>query len=516
MTHRLALRAAVLATWIAAAGCDSKPEPPEAAWNVILLTIDALRADAVSYAGYPDDTTPELDRLANSSTVFRTAIASHLGTPPSMSSLMTGRYPSFEGVERWHRPTHHGFSDLNSPDEKEGLTENVLTLAEILSASGFRTAGFCTNANLTDSTRFHQGFDEWDQFGDYYQQFTKTRDHPLKYSYPTADVVIDKVVSWLDRAGDRPFFLWLHIMEPHSPYLPPPPLNRFFDRDYTTATDLEINEALYRLLIEQYPGTPPREYASYQDLGLTKQELMEHARGLYDGDIRFGDRELGRFLRALGERSLWDRTLLMVTADHGEEFLDHGHVTHHLLEAGPEELIRVPLLIRMPQDAAGVDQVSPTAFDAGRAHRIVDAVVRLVDLAPTVLDFLDLGAAAAGMDGTSLRPLLEGRSMPPLTAFMSGVDFGIARDARWKYRLERQQPGAPVGRELLFDIVADPLEQHDLAAEHPEVFESLRGRYREFARHLAERSRTGALSGEAPEIDPELRRRLEALGYTGD
>ncbi len=493
---------AVLAIWIAASGCGSAPEPPAESWNVILLTIDALRADAVSYAGYPYATTPELNRLAAESTVFRTAIASHLGTPPSMSSLMTGRYPSFEGVARWHRPTHHGFSDLNSAEEKEGLTENVLTLAEILSASGFRTAGFCTNANLTDHTRFHQGFDEWDQFGDYYQQFTKTRDHPLKYSYPTADVVVDKVVSWLDRAGDRPFFLWFHLMEPHSPYLPPPPLNRLFDRDYTTAEDLEINEALYRLLIEQYPGTPPEEYASYQDLGLTKPELMEHARGLYDGDIRFGDREIGRFLRALGDLALWDRTLLVITADHGEEFLDHGHVTHHLLEAGPEELIRVPLLIRTPQDAGG---------------RTVDDVVRLVDLAPTVLDLLGLGTAMSGMDGTSLRPLLEGRSMSPLTAFMSGVDFGIARDARWKYRLERERPGEPTARrELLFDIAEDPLEQHDLAADQPEAFERLRGRYREFARHLLERSRSGGVDGEAPEIDPELRRRLEALGYTGD
>lgn len=515
MTH-LKLCAAVLAVGITAGGCGSAPEPPEGSWNVILLTIDALRADAVSYAGYPYDTTPELDRIAAESTVFTTAISSHLGTPPSMSSLMTGRYPSFEGVERWHRPTHHGFSDLNSPDEKEGLTENVLTLAEIFSASGFQTAGFCTNANLTSHTRFNQGFEDWDQFGDYYQEFTKPRDHPLKYSYPTADVVVDKALAWLDRAGDRPFFLWLHIMEPHSPYLPPPPLNRFFDRDYTAATDLEVNEALYRLLIEQYPGTPPEEYVSHQELGLTKEELMEHARGLYDGEIRFGDREIGRFQRALVERSLWDRTLLVITADHGEEFLDHGHVTHHLLEAGPEELIRVPLLIRTPRAAVG-DSPSSAADDASRGHRIVDDVVGLVDLAPTILDLLDLGTALAGMDGTSLRPLLEGKSMRPLTAFMSGVDFGIARDARWKYRLERQRPGATEARrELLFDIIADPLEQHDLAAEYPEVFESLRGRYREFAQRLTERSQSGAVTGEAPEIDPELRRRLEALGYTGD
>ncbi len=502
VTPRILLRAATLATWLVAAGCGSAPEPPDERWNVILLTIDALRADAVSYAGYPYDTTPELDRLAAGSTVFKTAIASHLGTPPSMSSLMTGRYPSFEGIERWHRPTHHGFSDLNSPDEEEGLTANVLTLAEILSASGFQTAGFCTNANLTGRTRFNQGFADWEQFGDYFQKFTQPRDHPLKYSYPTADVVVDQAVSWLDQADDRPFFLWLHIMEPHSPYLPPPPLNRLFERDYTAATDLEINEALYRLLIEQYPGTPPEIYASYESLGLTKDEFIEHARGLYDGDIRFGDREIGRFLRVLEERSLWDRTLLVVTADHGEEFLDHGHVTHHLLEAGLEELIRIPLLIRTPRDAGG---------------KVVDDVVQLVDLAPTILDLVDLGSAASGMDGTSLKPLLEGERMPPLTAFMSGVDFGFARDVRWKYRFERARPGsAEARRELLFDIVADPLEQHDLAADEPQAFERLRGRYREFARHLAERSTSGGVRGESPEIDPELRRRLEALGYTGD
>lgn len=484
------------------AGCGSAPEPPDERWNVILLTIDALRADAVSYAGYPYETTPELDRLAQNSTVFTTAIASHLGTPPSMSSLMTGRYPSFEGIERWHRPTHHGFSDLNSPDEKEGLTNNVLTLAEILSASGFQTAGFNTNANLTARSQFNQGFEDWDQFSDYFHEFTKPRDHPLKYSYPTADVVVDKAISWLDQADERPFFLWVHLMEPHSPYLPPPPLNRLFEHEYTAATDLEVNEALYRLLIEQYPAKPPDIYASYESLGLTKEELMEHARGLYDGDIRYGDQEIGRFLRGLEERSLWDRTLLVITSDHGEEFLDHGHVTHHLLEAGLEELIRIPLLIRTPDDAEG---------------KVVDNVVQLVDLTPTILDLVDLGSVTSGMDGTSLRPLLEGRSMPPLTAFMSGVDFGIARDAKWKYRFERAVPGsAEARRELLFDIVADPLEEHDVAADHPQVFERLRGRYQSFARHLAGRSESDGVSGEAPEIDPELRRRLEALGYTGD
>ncbi len=502
MTPRIPLHVAALATLVAA-GCGSAPEPPAKPRNVIILTIDALRADAVSYAGYPYETTPELDRLAAESTIFRTAIASHLGTPPSMSSLMTGRFPSFEGVERWHRPTHHGFSDLNSPDEQEGLTKNVLTLAEILSASGFRTAGFCTNAHLTARTGFNQGFEEWEQFGDYYREYTKPRDHPLKYSYPTADVVADKVVSWLGQTHDRPFFLWLHVMEPHSPYLPPPPLNRLFERGTTTATDLEINEAIYRLLIEQYPGTPPKIYASYESLGLTKRQLVERARGLYDGDLRFGDREIGRILRAIEELSLWDDTLLVLTADHGEEFLDHGHVTHHLIEAGPEELIRVPLLIRAPHDTGG--------------GRSVEEVVRLVDLAPTILDLVDLGTASSGMDGRSLRPLLEGRPMAPLTAFMSGIDFGIARDARWKYRLERERPGSPeAGRELLFDIVADALEQNDLAARQPQVFERLRGRYREFARKLAERSQSSGVQGDAPEIDPELRRRLEALGYTGD
>ncbi len=509
VTLKMPLRAAVLAAWIATSGCGSEPsEPPESSvpndrWNVVLLTIDALRADAVSYAGYRYETTPELDRLAGQSTVFLTAISSHLGTPPAMSSLMTGLFPSFEGVEKWHRPTHHGFSDLNSPEEKEGLTNNVLTLAEILSASGYKTAGFSSNANLTARSQFHQGFDHWDQFVEYWQKYTKPRDHPLKYSYPTADVVVDNVVSWLDEeAADDPFFLWLHIMEPHSPYLPPEPFNRLFGHNYAEATDLEINEGLYRLLIEQYPGTPPKVYASYESLDLTKEELMEHARGLYDGDLRFGDQEIGRFFKELKDRSLWDRTLLIVTADHGEEFLDHGHVTHHLLEPGPEELIRVPLLIRTPWDTE---------------RRDVDDVVRLVDLAPTVLDLLDLGSAASGMDGTSLRPLLEGQRMAPLTAFMSGVDFGIAREARWKYRLERARPGALESRhERLFDILADPLEHDDVAAENPEVFERLRGRYQEFAHHLLNRSESGALTGESPEIDPELRRRLEALGYTGD
>lgn len=491
---------ALLAT---ASGCGG-PETIEAPRNVILLTVDTLRADSVSFAGYPHDTTPELDRIAAESTVFSTAISSHLGTPPSMSSLMTGRFPSFEGVPAWTRATHHGFSDLNAPDEKDGLTRNVVTLAEILAEAGFRTVGFNTNPHLGTRWGFNQGFDEFEDFWYWLGPMRKERTHPLIGSHPPASVVVDRVLEWLDEADDQPFFLWIHLMDSHSPYLPPEPLNRFFLREYTAAGDLEINEVLYRLLIEQYPDTPPVEYASLESLGIDKKGFIEHARGLYDAEIRIADREIGRLVGALKAHSLWDETALVMTSDHGEEFLDHGHVSHHLLEPGLEELIRIPMLVR-----------SPTGRGAGR---VVPEVVRLVDVAPTVLDLLGLTERTAQMDGMSLVPLIQGRQSPERTAFISGVDFGVARQARWKYRLERAHPGAPDAlHERLFDIAADPLEEHDVAAQYPNTLDSLSELYAVFARNLAQRSTVvHDLEGETPELDPELRERLEALGYYGD
>jgi len=194
----------------------------------------------------------------------------------------------------------------------------------------------------------------------------------------------------------------------------------------------------------------------------------------------------------------------MVTADHGEEFLDHGFVAHHPYTGLAEELIRIPLTLKPPSGEPG--------------GAVIDDLVRMVDFAPTILDYTGLSADAVHMEGVSLRPLIEGRKLPPLTACYSTIDYNIVRDSRWKYRFEKSSSDEGPARELLYDLLADPMEQRDVADLNPEIVERMRRRYQEFALRLTNRAPPSDASPipNREEIDREELERLEALGYVTD
>jgi arylsulfatase A-like enzyme len=491
---------------IAAAGCGHS-EPPQPAPNVVVITIDALRADFVSFAGHPNLTSPRLDAFARDSVVFSQAVTSFPGTAPSMPSLMTGLHPTFEGVDAWTRTTRHGFNDFESPMESErpGLSDNVKMLAEILSDAGYQTLGFHTNPNLSRTANFDQGFHEYFQFEPYLRRVREERTHPLIGNYPPAPVVMSRVLKRLAKGLERPVFLWIHLMEPHSPYLPPEKFARRFDRTDTGFSDIEINESLYHLLYTQQGSLrAAKGYPSPEERGLDREDFVDHLLGLYEGEIRYLDVHLGRLFEGLKHLSLWENTLVLVTADHGEEFLDHGHVAHHEYTGLAEELIRIPLVIKPPDGQP-------------RGARI-DELVRMVDFAPTILDYAKLSSDADHMEGRSLRPLIEGSHLPSQPAFFSTLRYNIVRDARWKYRLEKESPENGPGRELLFDIVDDPMEEHDVAHLNPAIVKQMREQYRQFARDLAGRASEQGTppSSESGPVDREELERLEALGYVTD
>ncbi|MCU0234460.1 MAG: sulfatase-like hydrolase/transferase [Thermoanaerobaculales bacterium] len=500
---RRTLTRILLPAVLAAGGCaprEGSAPPPD----VVLITVDALRADVLSFAGYPRPTSPQLDALAAEGVAFTQALTSFPGTSPAMPSLMSGLYPSFEGVEAWTKTSRHGFNELESPEEseREGLSDTLVMLAEVLGAAGYTTLGFNTNPHLDTSTNFHQGFAEYEQFLPYLNEVRSSRPHPLLGAYPPADVVVSAVLRRLDRGHDRPVFLWLHLMDSHSPYLPPERFASLFRPPGATLTDLEINESLYHLLYRQQGSLRAAErYPSPEARGLSREEFMTHLRALYAAEVRFADDELGRLFAGLRARSLWRDALVLVTADHGEELLDHGFVAHHELTGLAEELVRIPAILKPP--------------GAGPAARQITELVRMVDFAPTILDYAGLAGAAGSMDGLSLRPLVEGRPMAPLTAFFSTVRYGVARDARWKYRLEKRPQGGGAPVERLFDIAADPQERDDLAARHPEVVDEMRARYLDFVRRLNARVAAGPASatGAGGVVDDAERDRLEALGY---
>ena len=259
---------------------------------------------------------------------------------------------------------------------------------------------------------------------------------------------------------------------------------------------------MYHLLYRQQGSLNAAErYPSPDSRGLSQEAFLNRLRGLYEAEIRYCDHQLGRFFDALWADSMWDDTLVLVTADHGEEFLDHGYVAHHVITGLAEELIHIPAVLKPPGWKA--------------RGKTIGELVRMVDFAPTILDYTGLSAKGASMDGVSLRPLIEGRKMAPLTAFFSTIPFGVVRDARWKYRYVKSPEDGGQPRELLFDISSDPLENYDVAALHPGVVADMRARYSEFVNSLASRAPAVPVSpgSAAGDMDFEEKERLEALGY---
>jgi arylsulfatase len=491
---------------IAVAGCEQGEAPPPPP-NVVVITIDALRADFVSYSGHANLTSPKLDAFARDGVIFTQAVTSFPGTAPAMPSLMTGLHPNFENIDAWTKTTNHGFNDFESPHETErpGLSNNLTLLAEILADAGYQTLGFHTNPNLSKTANFHQGFNEYFQFEPYLDRIRAERTHRLIGNYPPAPVVVNRVLGRLEEGVERPFFVWIHLMDPHSPYLPPEKFARRFGRTDTGFSDLEINESLYHLLYTQQGSLrAAKRYPSPEKRGLDREAFVDHLLGLYEGEIRYLDVHLGRLFEGLKGLSLWENTLVMVTADHGEEFLDHDHVAHHEYTGLAEELIRIPLAIKPP--------------DGNPKGLSIDDLVRMVDFAPTILDFASLSSDAAHMEGRSLRPLIEGSTLPPVPAFYSTIRYNIVRDGRWKYRLEKPGADSRPARELLFDIAEDPMEERDVAHLYPDIVESMRNQYREFARRISDRAPPLAVSvpGEDETLDVEELERLEALGYVAN
>jgi arylsulfatase A-like enzyme len=312
---------------------------------VIVLLEDALRADYLSTYGYELDTSPNKTRLMQERGIqFDWAVSQATKTRPSVPSLMTSMYPTATGV--WH------FSDM--------LSERYLTLAEILRAQGFATGSFIQNGNAGPYAGLHQGFSEL------YDEQLMERAAEEMYG--------PRVFSWLERHRDQNFMLYLHVMDPHGPYEPPPP----FDQWYQELGGSGTPEAWDGRLEPRSVSDPTRE-------GRQRR---------YAGEIRHNDALLPRLLERLEELGLAENTLLVLLADHGEYMGEGGRWEHH--PPGLMPVIHVPLMM-----------VYPKRFQEPR--RIEDPV-QLVDVMPTVLELAGVDRADLLLQGESLVDLIDGRN----------------------------------------------------------------------------------------------------------
>ena len=463
MAHRTAALALLVS---ALAGCGRGPRP-----DVVVISIDSLRPDHLSCYGYPFPTSPTLDRLAAEGVRFETALSTSSWTLPAHAALFTGLYDS------GHRLVDNGLT----------LHPAQVTAAEVFARNGWRTGGFFGGPYLHPVFGLGQGFETYqscmtqleDDLTPEEVRASSRQRKGASHADVTGPRTVAEVTRWLGEVGDEPVFLFVHLWDVHYDFIAPPEYVALFDPDYTgslTGVDFMENPAIA-------PGMDEREY--------------RHLMALYDAEIRFTDDTVAALLEVLERRGRMHETLLVVTADHGEEFLEHGLKGHQ--RTLYEEVVRIPMIFHGP----------PGRFAA--AGRALADQVRLVDVMPTLYALCGIDDVPP-MNGRDLSPLLAGGALEIepalLELYANRADLKAVRMPTFKaYRARGDRTGG-------FDLLTDPAERVDLGPTAPFVEPGQRLIEREH--DAAHALGLGRFALVADDIDPRLLEQLEALGYTGD
>jgi len=450
-----------------ACGRGNRPGAAPARPNIILITIESLRADHVGCYGYTRDTTPALDALAREGVLFERAYSVTSWTLASHATMFTGLYPEAHRVIRPH----------------DRLDDSYETLAETLRAAGYQTAGFVSGPFLRTVHNLQQGFDLYDDSG---VRVTSSTSANEDVTNPWMEQLLLRFLGG-QRDPAKPFFLFAYLWDPHYDYIPPPPYDRMF----------------------LPPGAEPIDLRGYENRDIVRPGIrpaqLEYVISQYDGEIRWTDEVLGHLWKRLRELGLWENTAVIVTADHGEAFFEHGAKGHkNTLHV---EEIHVPLVIK----PAGPSQ-----------PRRDGRVANLVRLFPTVLDLAGIGPRAPWLDRSLLEPP---RPHPPPTFFSLETSLYFwyptvkemhKRSEEWfairdgDFMLHSRRPK---NRRELYDVAEDPGERRPLDTGHP-AFQSLRLK---LDAHLAEMKRLSSRwrRSEPAKLSPADENRLRALGYVG-
>lgn len=447
--------------------------------NIILVTIDTLRADHLGCYGYKRPTSPFLDSLAAEGTRFADASSAAPWTKPSTATILSGYYPSRHGA------LYHG-SLLNTPD-------NGKTLAEVFQEKGYVTAGFVSNPNIKKMFKFDRGFDEFfdspaedtltqaavrdSVFGYILKELSR---YQFNWKYRNDAAEINRhALAWLDNNKDRRFFLYLHYIDPHEPYSPPADYEKQFAQNHGWTFH---NDRKRRVGVD-----------------------------LYDGEIRYNDDQLKIVGDKLKSSNIWDNTIIIVTSDHGEEFFEHGALGHGF--SLYQEVIHVPLLMRGP----GITK-----------NMVVESPVGLVDLASTVLDVAQTGVTATG-DGKSFANLMRDPKFKSRDRLFLEDEFGEnEKDTRsfvinglrmgpWKLVLNERNAYRPpedprYGREELYNLETDPGEKSNLFhnEKNREIITKL---IEDMHKHATFLSEKGLRSIPPALLSPEIAAEMRRIGY---
>ena len=446
---------------LASCGSNSASQHP----NVILITLDTTRPDYLSCYESRRAPTPALDALASKGVLFEAALATSGVTPVSHASILTGEYQY-----------RHGLRVLSAGSGFR-LPPGQATIAGTLRDKGYSTAAVHSAFPVSGHFGFARDYDHFDSFDGALEWSDPTGQDKTKWDSKLqrrSDETVDRVLSALDQGASQgaPVFMWIHLWDPHDPNIKPP-------REY------------WNHLAEQMGQPTAANSALYEQF--------------YATEVRFMDQQIGRLLGGLEERGLAESTLVAVTADHGEGLSDgyarHGWGKHRMTY---QEQLHVPLIIAGPGVSPGV----------------VSDMVSTVDIVPTLLELA--GFSGEGYGGRSLKPLMEGEPLPPKNAYadqVNGYDWnasmvGARPDAAFLYTVcdgEWKLIYRPHMHEAteLFNLVQDPLEEHNVLAENRAVYVRL-------LTDLAHRSpwvvEDFEITGEG---DAGAQAALQGLGYTG-
>lgn len=452
-------------------GCDGLSprvwRPPD----IVMISVDTLRADHLPTYGHPRPTAPHIDAWSRQSLVFDRAYTEAPHTLPSHASLFTGLHPGRHGVL----------------ERGDTLAPGIATIATMLAGRQYRTAAFVNCYFLGPDARIMSGFSHFDH--DYGGNDLSAQRN--------AETTTAAVLAWADRLGEGsdPYFLFVHYFDLHSdweglPYHAPEPYRSRFVREsppgYRSGDATSSATAYLKSLNERRIRLPEGD--------------LRHLRDLYDASIAYTDAQIGALLEGLERRGRLRNAIVVVMADHGEEFQDHGKLIHGQLY---DEVMRIPLLVSLPE-MRGSPGPSCRDLEAPRAGRS-NAIVQHVDVMPTLAECLG-EPTPAGVQGQSFLGVLAGQPGPRTTAYFDtslGYQRGLFRDG-WKWL---EDP--PTGARQLYDLRTDPRERRNLAKQDIGRGAELSA---ELARHRTE-NEAARIASERIEVDPEVHEALEALGY---
>ncbi len=422
----------------------NQPKEP----NIILVSIDTLRRDHLGIYGYKKETSPFLDATARESAVFDKAIAQAPYTVTSHMTMMTSLWPSV------HQILTHEYEERLSP--------NWLTLPQILKGRGYMTAGFTGGGQVSAVYGFDRGMDIYDDQGG------------------RTETIFLKAIQWIRKVRGSPFFLFLHTYDVHMPYDPPPPYDTIFNPDYK--------------------GTVARW--TDENVKVTDPELFQRILDLYDGEIRYVDSYLQQVVQFLKEKGLYENTMLLITSDHGEEFMERGTMAYHG-HTLYNELLSVPLIIKFPY--------------AQWAGQKIQNPVALTDLMPTVLNYLKI-PVPPHCQGRSLLAYLQGTTKRDQQRQIFSERIAIRDDPRVDIAVQTSSEKYTQrldAHHQYFNLADDPGEQNDLWESHTKNASVLAKRIQEYISSNAKLAKfgLGKIKSRRRKVDEGTLDKLKALGY---